>query len=345
MGKIKLIILILFLFSMRTSHGQDVQFSQFYAAPLYLNPAFAGTNEFTRIGMNYRYQWPGLDYAFNSYSMYMDHYSYDYNSGFGLIINGSREGLAKLRTDEIGLVYSYHLKLSEDIVVRVGGQASYVNRNAFFNDLVFGSNIDDSGSSISIIPGIPVGVPLDVKHSFFDYTFGVLLTSNKTWFGASLHHVTEPNVTFLAEEISRLPLKISLHGGYKFWLPSGGIRNPFTNQFQERSISFAYNYKQQEPFSQLDIGTQLYLEPLSFGLWYRGIPTKNSLPNNESLIGILGINLPSGLAIGYSYDFTISQLGLRNSAGAHEISLRYSFLTSTPNQRNLKSRINPCFTY
>ena len=40
--------------------AQDPQFSQFYAAPLYLNPAFAGSSELARVGINYRNQWPAM---------------------------------------------------------------------------------------------------------------------------------------------------------------------------------------------------------------------------------------------------------------------------------------------
>jgi len=40
-----------------------------FTQPLfYLNPALTGASELTRIGVNYRNQWPGLDQNFNSYS-------------------------------------------------------------------------------------------------------------------------------------------------------------------------------------------------------------------------------------------------------------------------------------
>ncbi|MFT5922039.1 MAG: hypothetical protein ACI8TS_001371, partial [Flavobacteriales bacterium] len=38
--------------------AQDPEFTQFYANPLYLNPAFAGTARCPRLVMNYRNQWP-----------------------------------------------------------------------------------------------------------------------------------------------------------------------------------------------------------------------------------------------------------------------------------------------
>ena len=48
------------------SYAQDLHFSQFYAAPLYLNPAFAGTAGGPRFILNYRNQWPGINNAFKN---------------------------------------------------------------------------------------------------------------------------------------------------------------------------------------------------------------------------------------------------------------------------------------
>ena len=152
------------------------------------------------------------------------------------------------------------------------------------------------------------------------------------------------NVSFLEGQISKLPMKLSAQGGIKFDL-AGGRRNYFTHAYSERSLSFAFNYKQQDPFSQLDVGAQLFLDPLVLGIWYRGLPTKNELPNNESFIALLGVSLENGLDIGYSYDITISKLGLRNSGGAHEISLTYTFLWGDPTSRNQRERVIPCFRY
>jgi type IX secretion system PorP/SprF family membrane protein len=338
---------ILWLLGLSTLSAQDVQYSQFYAAPLYLNPALTGATELTRVGINYRNQWPGLDHSFNSYSAYIDHYIFDYNSGVGLIFNGSQESMANLSTNEIGLNYAYRLKISEKFYFRLGAQASYMQRDAFFSNLVF-------GSMINIITGgingdykdllRDAGVSIDSRHSFFDYAVGGMFYNDKFWLGGSVHHLTEPNISFVDVGTSILPQKLSLQGGYKVNLAPGG-RDYFTHAYQERSVSFAFNYKQQDPFNQLDLGTQLYLHPIVVGIWYRGMPTKNSLPNNESLIGLVGVSLESGLDIGYSYDYTVSKLGQRNSGGAHEISVRYNFLWGNPKSRNQRARVIPCFKY
>ena len=330
-----------------TAKAQDVQYSQFYAAPLYLNPALTGATELTRIGVNYRNQWPGLNHSFNSYSAYIDHYIFDYNSGIGVSFNGSQESLANLSTNEVGLSYSYRLRISDNFYFRIGGQASYMRRDAFFSNLVFGSMIDIvSGGVVGDFRDLlrDAGVPIDSRHSFVDYAVGGLFYNNKFWLGGSAHHLTEPNISFINDQTSILPMKISLQGGYKINLSPGG-RDYFTHEFQERSVSFAFNYKQQSPFNQLDVGTQLYLHPLVIGVWYRGMPTKNNLPNNESLISLIGVSMESGLDIGYSYDYTVSKLNQRNSRGAHEISIRYNFLLGNPRSRNQRSRVIPCFKY
>jgi hypothetical protein len=76
----------------------------------------------------------------------------------------------------------------------------------------------------------------------------------------------------------------------------------------------------------LDWGTSLQLDPLVIGLWYRGLPLdKNSTESSsrrESLIGLVGIQ-NNRFSFGYSYDFTVSGLGV-GSGGAHELSFSYT---------------------
>ena len=37
-------------------------------------------------------------------------------------------------------------------------------------------------------------------------------------------------------------------------------------------MSPSLHFKKQSKFNQLDIGTYFNLEPINFGIWYRGIP-------------------------------------------------------------------------
>lgn len=59
----KLLILI-FVGMYGSVYAQDPEFTQFYANPLYLNPAFAGSQRCPRVALNYRNQWPALSGTF-----------------------------------------------------------------------------------------------------------------------------------------------------------------------------------------------------------------------------------------------------------------------------------------
>ncbi|MFN6946007.1 MAG: type IX secretion system membrane protein PorP/SprF, partial [Cytophagaceae bacterium] len=53
-------IWLLLLFTATGTFAQDVQFSQFYAVPTHLNPAFVGSAHKPRAILHQRVQWPGL---------------------------------------------------------------------------------------------------------------------------------------------------------------------------------------------------------------------------------------------------------------------------------------------
>ena len=115
--------------------GQDPQFSQFYAAPLYLNPAFAGSTQMTRIGLNYRNQWPSIEASYLTYSGFADHFFIDANSGVGLMVMSDRENLAGLRMNYVAVQYAYQLSISQKWTFRPGFEASYVMRDLDYSRL------------------------------------------------------------------------------------------------------------------------------------------------------------------------------------------------------------------
>jgi type IX secretion system PorP/SprF family membrane protein len=304
--------------------AQDTQFSQFYAAPLFLNPAFAGSSEITRVGFNFRNQWPALDQSFVAFSAYADHFIDSKNSGIGIIVNGSRESLANLQNTEVGLLYSYRLRLGQSSFLHMGIQGSYATRSASFDEVVLSTQLDISKGVV--LPGAGGAIPDASQRSFADLHTGLFYYNDRFWLGVSGHHLTQPNISYLDLDKDILPIRYSAHGGVKFDLEPGAINDYFNNTQQERTLSLAFNYKRQGLYDQLDFGMELFFDPIILGVWYRGFPTRIGLPNNEALIGLIGFSLQSGIDLGYSYDFTLSQLGWRNSGGAHEVSLRYSFV-------------------
>ena len=55
---------------------------------------------------------------------------------------------------------------------------------------------------------------------------------------------------------------------------------------------------------------------------------KDGYSNNEAVILSIGYKVKDYLSVGYSYDITISELGIGSSLGAHEISIIYEYAQS-----------------
>ncbi|MCS4434626.1 PorP/SprF family type IX secretion system membrane protein [Aquiflexum gelatinilyticum] len=335
----RFIIGLLMFFTFLQVSAQDFHFSQFYASPLNLNPALTGSTELSRVGVNYRKQWPGLNYDFNAYSAYFDHYSFDLNSGFGFMVNSFQESNMQINTTDVSLLYSYNLQVADTWNFKFGGQAAWVRRSAQLDNLVFGDQVDLFNRTINqtTIDQIPEFEP----NGYLDLSFGALVNNEYFWLGGSAHHVNRPSLSFFPDnEAGFLPMKWSFHGGVNFPL---GSRNYFGSKF-DNQVSILANYKNQNPFQQLDLSVQMLFGNVIGGLGFRGIPGVRDLPNQDSIIFLFGINLSNGMVIGYSYDFMISKIGFQTQ-GAHEVSFRYQFLMGDPKSRNQRSRVLKCFNF
>ena len=322
--------------------AQDVQYSQFYSAPLYLNPAFTGATQFTRVGSNYRSQWPALEANFITMSAYVDHFIDDINSGVGFLIQTDKEGLAGLRSTAFSGFYAYQLPISEVFTVRVGASAGYVIRDINFSSLTFGDQFDANG----FISG-PTAEQFDTgaQKNYFDMSLGGMIYSQNAWLGVSNSHTTQPNQSLIGQD-SPLPMKWSVHGGYKFFLKSGVIDHGMYAESQERSLAPTFQYKKQGEFNQLDLGLYFTFEPIVVGAWYRGFPFKSvgEFSNNEAIVFLLGYSKRTKdniMNIGYSYDITISKLG-SSSGGAHEFSISFAWFTGDPRKPPKNVRQIPC---
>src|SRR5437870_11310543 len=107
MRRVLCLFVLLTLFAADVVQAQDPQFSQFYAAPLYLNPAFAGSTNQGRAGVNYRNQWPAIDANFTTFSAFADFYLEDYNSGVGAILTRDYVNLVGVQNISFAAQYSY----------------------------------------------------------------------------------------------------------------------------------------------------------------------------------------------------------------------------------------------
>jgi len=90
-----------------------------------------------------------------------------------------------------------------------------------------------------------------------------------------------------------------------------------------------------------------HVDPVSIGVWYRGKPFEKNVINTvyqDAMIIQLGMYLKN-FTIGYSYDFTVSELQT-STGGAHEVSIIYEFQTR-PIRRAVKKKYGliPCPTF
>ncbi|MGZ3862701.1 MAG: PorP/SprF family type IX secretion system membrane protein [Bacteroidia bacterium] len=321
-------IFILFLIVRVSLVGQDMHFTQFYSSPLYLNPAFAGADVCSRVSLTYRNQWPGIYKTYKSYLLGMDHNFQSSNIGVGLLVGDDVAGSGSLRTTIIDPMIAYQARLNKKLYLRGAVQPGIEMRSINFNQLTFGDQIGRGGNVAS------VETPTQTR-TFFDAGAGILLYTEKYWGGVSMYHINKPNESFYGEESARLPVKYSVHGGAKFL-----INKDEKDEALMKYVSGVFNYRGQNKFDQLDVGVYYAQNFVTFGLWYRGLPTKHYKPgyaNNDAVAIIIGLKTKK-LNIGYSFDITISKLaGL--SKGAHEVTLSYRICTKAKKKKKL---VVPC---
>lgn len=344
MYKVVLLICVLMLLVEGAVTAQDPQFSQFYAAPLYLNPALAGATNQARAGINYRNQWPAIDANFVTTSVYFDYFIEDKNSGVGMILTRDVEGLAGLRSLSMGLQYSYELQLTKQLGFRPGAQVAFYNRDVNFGKLTFGDQFNSSTGEFIDQPTAETFNTQSAKN-FVDLSMGGVFFTRNAWLGVSAWHLTQPNQSLIGEE-DPLRMKLSVHGGFKFHMRPGVVGSGVYARNAERSIAPAFQYRHQGKFDQLDLGLYFTFEPLVIGTWYRGVPFKNlnGIVNNESIVLLLGftkIGAKDAINIGYSFDYTISKLG-PSSGGAHEFSLVYTWPMRNPRKPPKDKLVIPC---
>ena len=332
----KKLLLIAFVFAGLTAAAQDPQFSQYYQAPLYLNPGFTGITPQQRVVLNHRIQWPSLPQAFQTSAFSYDIFVNELRSGFGVLVTTDKMGSAGWRTTTASLLYSYKIKLTEKIVFSPGLSFGYGTNGLDRSKLRLGDGLEYDG--ISLDPDVnKLG-----RQSYFDFGSGFLLYSKSLWIGASFAHMNKPNLSVL-NDVSRLGMKTAIHGGVRLDLSNG-----LSNRGRASYLTPSFIYRMQgNAFTQLDLGLNYHVDPISVGVWYRGKPFQKTVINSitqDALILYLGLYFKS-LTIGYSYDFTISEMQTA-SGGAHEISIVYEF-NSKPSNKSVKKKYKliPCPTF
>jgi type IX secretion system PorP/SprF family membrane protein len=305
------------LFFSDSAFAQDPEFTQFYANPLYLNPAFAGTARCPRICLNYRNEWPGISGTFVTYSASYDQHVDALFGGIGLLVTNDRAGQGTINTTNVSGMYSYQLNLTREFSIKLAGEATFMQKSVDWSKLNFGDMIDPRRGFVYGTNEVPGAA----SKSNVDFSAGMLGFSKRYFFGAAVNHLTEPDEGLLGP--SKLPMKITAHAGAV--IPLDGNRNPLVY------LSPNILYQKQQDFQQLNLGLYLVKGPIVGGLWYR---------NRDSFVLLLGLQKDKFKA-GYSYDVTVSKL-TNTTAGSHEISFQLQF-ECKPKKKKFRTVSCPSF--
>jgi len=309
----------LIFFQITNLLGQDPIYSQFYNAPLQLNPAFAGNSTSPLIAINYRNQWPNWGpKAYATYSASFDQFFETMNSGFGLNLSSDNAGDGILKTNRISGIYAYRIRFKSGLQAKLGMEASITQNRLDWDKLIFLDQLDPNGYESgggTLLPTDEIR-PGDLSKNSMDFSFGLLAFSPKFYAGLTVKHLNAPESQFINDPANLyrgLPMRISAHAGYTIELKSGN--NDGFGTFLAPSIMIV----RQSDFSQVNAGALFNKESFFGGAWFR-----YTFSNVDAVILSFGWRTDM-FKMSYSYDFTLSQASVLNSGGAHELGIVINF--------------------
>jgi len=292
------------------SAQQEPQFTQFMYDRLSINPAFAGTQDAICGTLLARQQWSGFSGQPNTGLLNINGPIESIKSGIGLSVY--YDELGPLTSTALRLSYAYHLKLSGQTKLSLGAAVGLMNSNLSPNSIAY--DYSDDGV---VQPGIGTGVgdmlisQDQVSATAFDASFGAYIYNPKWYAGISAIHLPASNLDPLNVRLAR---HYYLMAGYNFEITPQIVITPHI--LAKTDLSSA----------QFDANaTVMYDNTFWAGLTYRV---------QDAIAPMAGYQyqLPNGnstLRIGYSYDFTTSQLN-NYSSGSHELMVSFCHKLQKP---------------
>jgi type IX secretion system PorP/SprF family membrane protein len=314
------LLLILIIACCAKAFGQDPHFSQFYASPLTLSPAFAGKFDGNlRVAGIYRNQWPSINKAFITSSLAVDfrimqgRIAENDTWGVGLMAFSDQSSNGAVKFNYASAGTAFHKGLDEEGYHQIGAgfQLTYANMLINTSNLKFLDQLTPYGFT-----GVTTEVFANnsLKSSYIDFNAGVLYNGstndrNNFYAGISMYHINRPTQSFTGAYFILNP-RTSLHAGGSF--PAGqnstihvsGLLS-LQGKASEALIGGAYQFLVAEG----EKPTSVY-----FGSWMR---------LNDAFIPYTGLEFGS-FRLGASYDINTSSLKTAsNSRGGIELSLIY----------------------
>ena len=319
MKKIKILFLPVLLAMLSVeAWGQDLHFSQYYNAPMLVNPANTGFNpDFDfRAGVNYRNQWASVGSPYKTTSAWGDVKLLGNRIengwiGLGGMLWKDQAGSGSL-TGTTGMVsLAYHQMLGYNSLLSGGFSVGYTQKRIDVTKLTF----DDQWNGIFFDANIPSFEPFTTNQvSYVDLQAGInyaYFASENFYFntGVSVMHINTPRESFFDASVSNNEISRR----YNFFINASvkvvdtWILNPniyVSMVGNSREILAGIN-------ANRDLGDN-GARQLIMGVYYR---------NNDAIIPLFGYQI-NDLKMTFNYDATISTLSKSNlTRGAYEISI------------------------
>ncbi len=317
--------------------AQDRHFSQFYSAPLNLNPALTGAFDAKyRIGLINRDQWRSvLEHPYKTFAATLE-VKFGLKDFFkilskdkvavGLMFYSDKVEGVEFNTNQMSLSIAYHKVMDKagKSFLTLGIQAGLAQRNINFLDLYF----DDQFNEIDAF-NLPTNELLPGNNfSFGDYAIGLNYTAKltKKWrlfAGGAMNHIFEPNISFYENNVGDrldefLQRTYTAHAGFNFLMFDGLTLSP-------RVLMML-----QGPHFEMNAGTNVRISlstydgsALHVGAFGRVAKDDLNGLGFDALVAMAGIEL-GGFLLGLSYDVNLNALANYNTAqGSFEISVAY----------------------
>lgn len=303
-----------------SSSAQDLHFSQYFNAPLLVNPANTG---FTpdgdyRVGINYRKQWASItDNPYKTFSLFGDIQLFGDRLENGWVGVGGTllrdvAGAGNLTSTRAFGSVAYHQAVGLGSLISAGFNIGYVNKRIDFTKLTFDNQWNGKFFDINAPSGEAFAVS---QVNYFTLQAGMnyaYFPNNRTYFnvGVSVSHINRPDESFFESSVvaTRIQRRYTtfLNGSFKT-ADNTWIINP---NIYISKMATAWEYvagaNAQRNLSG-DGSSQLIL-----GAYYRV---------NDAVVPMVGFQ-QNGYKLTVSYDATMSGLSKYiGPRGGYELSL------------------------
>jgi len=311
---ISFIFLILVILCSKQLKSQDPLFSQLFATPVFLNPAFAGSDGYYRLTFNYRnLPFPGFG-AFSAFNVSYDQPVRALGGGVGLLVTSDFQSNLIIR-NQLSAIYSLHVQLTRNVYMNLALQAGYLRKELNWKNLVFANQYHPFFNETLPISEHP---PERTWRQTASFSTGMLVFSNRFYGGIALHHLNRPKESIFSDDF-RLPIKATLHLGLH--IPFELLRAPY-GENQHFFLSPNIIFFNQGVNRYASYGLYVGIWEVTGGLWFR-----HGSELQETLVFMLGLSRDD-FRVAYSYDHAVSGFS-GVFQGAHEISVTLDLFKGT----------------